>query len=153
MDSPSSTKDSTPSPESSISLARSLALSIRWWIQDPTLWVQGSCQMDTRCFNAKPIFVLGSKALNVRVMGSSIVVHYKRDLVASIATCGATTSPCWHQWQFNQQSPHLSLMTTIHAPLLSSSLPLWNQWKRVSIYLHMKSLITDHCSPFQHAWS
>ena len=31
-----------------------------------------------------------------------------------------------------------------HAPLLSSSLPLWHQWKRVSTYLYLKSLITAH---------
>ena len=39
----------------------------------------------------------GSKALDVRVLRSSIPVHYKRDLVASMTTCGATTSTCWNQ--------------------------------------------------------
>ena len=36
----------------------------------------------------------GSKALDVRVLGTSIRVHCKRDLVASMSTCGATASPC-----------------------------------------------------------
>ena len=40
-----------------------------------------------------------------------------------------------------------------HAPLLSSSLPLWHQWKRVSTYLCLKSLTTTHCSPYQYARS
>ena len=30
-----------------------------------------------------------------------------------------TSRPCWHQWQFHQQSPPLSLMTTTHAPPMS----------------------------------
>ena len=58
---------------------------------------------------------------------------------------------CWHQWQFNQQSPPLSLMTTSKLPLRMSFLcsqifpleqpsfsflvqlflPLWHQWQRV----------------------
>ena len=38
----------------------------------------------------------GSKALNVRVLGSSIHVHYKRDLVASMTICGAIANPCWN---------------------------------------------------------
>ena len=37
---------------------------------------------------------VGSKALDVRVLGSSILVHYKWDLVASMTTCGTTTSLC-----------------------------------------------------------
>lgn len=36
---------------------------------------------------------VGSKALDVRVLRSSILVHCKRDLVASMTTCGATVSP------------------------------------------------------------
>ena len=40
---------------------------------------------------------VGSKALDVRVLGSSIPVHCKWDLVASMTTYGATASPCWHQ--------------------------------------------------------
>ena len=38
-----------------------------------------------------------------------------------------------------------------HAPLLSASLPLWHQWKRVSTYLCLKSLITTYFSPYQYA--
>ena len=40
-----------------------------------------------------------------------------------------------------------------HAPPLSSSLPLWNQWQRVSTYLSLKSLITTNSSPCQYARS
>ena len=36
---------------------------------------------------------MGSMALDVRVLGSSIPMHCKRDLVASMTTCGATASP------------------------------------------------------------
>ena len=36
---------------------------------------------------------VGSEALDVRVLGSSIPVHCKRDLVASMTACGATASP------------------------------------------------------------
>ena len=39
----------------------------------------------------------GSKAVDVRVPGSSIPVHCKKELVASMTACGATASPCWHQ--------------------------------------------------------
>ena len=48
---------------------------------------------------------VGSKALDVRVLGSSILVHCNRDLVASMTTCGATASPCWHQWKFQSTVP------------------------------------------------
>ena len=40
-----------------------------------------------------------------------------------------------------------------HAPLLSSSLPLWHQWQRVSTYLCLRSLITADCPPYQYARS
>ena len=39
----------------------------------------------------------GPKTLDVRILGSFIPMHYKRDLVASITTCGVFASPCWHQ--------------------------------------------------------
>ena len=42
--------------------------------------------------------------------------HCRWDLVASMKSRGATTSSCWHQWQFRQQSPPFSLMTKTHAP-------------------------------------
>ena len=61
------------------------------------------------------------------------------------------THTSWHQWQFSQQSPPLSLMTTLKLPLQTSFLwphnspldhasftylvqlflPLWHQWQRV----------------------
>ena len=36
---------------------------------------------------------MGSKALDVRILGSSIPMHSKRDVVASMTTYGATASP------------------------------------------------------------
>ena len=47
-----------------------------------------------KVFQGTTYLCKSSKALDVRVLGSSIHVHYKRDLVASIITCGATASPC-----------------------------------------------------------
>ena len=38
---------------------------------------------------------------------------------ASTMVTSMTSNPCWHQWQFHQQSPPLSLMTTTHAPPMS----------------------------------
>ena len=32
--------------------------------------------------------------------------HCRWDLVASMTSRGAPASPCWHQWQFHQQSNH-----------------------------------------------
>ena len=52
-----------------------------------------------------------SKALDVRILASSIPVNCKRDFVASITTCGATTIPCWHQWQL--QSTKVRLYKTL----------------------------------------
>ena len=40
-------------------------------------------------------------------------------MVASMTTDRAMQVTCWHQWQINQQSPPLSLMTTTHAPPMS----------------------------------
>ena len=59
-----------------------------------------------------------------------------------------TSRPCWHQWQFHQQYPPLSLMTTTHAPPMSMlpfdfiSPPLESMEKGVHIPV---SEISDHC--------
>ena len=40
---------------------------------------------------------VGSKELDVRVLESSILVNYKRDLLASMTSYGDTTSICWNE--------------------------------------------------------
>ena len=62
--------------------------------------------------------------------------------------------PCWHQWQLNQQYSPLSLMITNHAPPMIMlthsypSIPLWNQWQRVTTYQLLASLshLSNHNS-------
>ena len=46
------------------------------WFQDPILWVQGPCQLDARLHKVlqnTTHLCMGSKALDVRVLGSSIL--------------------------------------------------------------------------------
>ena len=70
------------------------------------------------------------------------------------------THTYWHQWQFSQQSPPLSLMTTPKLPLVKILLfsqispfdqpsftflvqlflPLWHQWKRVLLVVFVLPL-------------
>ena len=60
-------------------------------------------------------------------MGFSIVCQGLGSLASSAGilqefnkvVISMTSRPCWHQWQFHQQSPPLSLMTTTHAPPMS----------------------------------
>ena len=69
--SPTSTRASRPSLGSSTSSAGSSTSSAKWWHQNPSVWVQGPCQLGTRCFKAQ--------------------THSVRDQ----GTAGGTW---WHQW-------------------------------------------------------
>ena len=75
--------------------------------------------------------------------------HYSWDLVASMTSYGATTSPCWHQWQFHQQYPLLSLMTTTHVPPVS----MLSFCLHVSLCCHLSPLESmakgDHISSYE----
>ena len=67
-------------------------------------------------------FLQGSKSfLNVYQNFKTISRVFS---IISWVVASMTSRPCWHQWQFHQQSPPLSLMTTTHAPPMSM-LPLW----------------------------
>ena len=55
--SPLSTKASRQSLGSSASSAGSSTSSAKWWHQNPSLWVQGPCQLGTRCFKAPTLVV------------------------------------------------------------------------------------------------
>ena len=86
------------------------------------------------------------------------IISWVFNIFSKVAS-SMTSRPCWHQWQFHQQSPPFfiddnnSCSPYEHAPLLYSSLPLWHQWKRETTYFHLKSLIIDHCSPCGYARS
>ena len=61
-----------------------------------------------------------------------------------------TSWPCWHQWQFHQQSPPLSLMTTTHAPPMSM-LPFC---LHLSLCLHLSPFgINGKGCPHTCAWN
>ena len=111
--------------------------------------------------------LVGSRTLQDSTMCSKAQLisiwdsHCKRDLVALMNTYGSIASPMLESMIIQSTiSPFViddnnSCSPCKHAPLfssflpLSSSLPLWHQWKRVTTYLYLKSLtlIIVHCSP------
>ena len=60
-------------------------------------------------------------------------------------------SPYEHAPLFVCISPFVFISFLSASLPLSSSLPLWHQWQRVSTYLSLESLITVDCSPCQYA--
>ena len=71
--------------------------------------------------------------------------------IFSKVVASMTSSPCWHQWQFHQQSPPLSLMTTTHAPFVFISPPLASMAKGAHKKITHECCLTSCrrvCSPF-----
>ena len=82
--SPLTTRALASSPRLSSSLAASSASTARSWHQDPVLWVQGPCQLGTRCFKAPTHSVRGPRHCKVGLGGINDIPwgHYKSMLAS-----------------------------------------------------------------------
>ena len=79
-------RSSGPSPGSSTS-------SARWWHQDPVLWVQGPCQLGTRCFKTPTHSVRGPRHYKVGLGGINDILWGHCNSMLTSMTISSTVAP------------------------------------------------------------